>query len=449
MQYFTSQLRAQHDTPRARQTALGKKTRKTKGKRNYHASTTEADDEDDGDEPGQEETEEVQEQAHPPSRIQSSAALAPPEKAQLRVAGLGPGQANEIPPPPFPHAPASTFKKPYGSTKIHDELAKPPFRLYAVDPAPRQHEGSKRDHLDNLSTLMHLSLLRGDYERAGRAWGMILRTHVAGGRPVDPRNHGRWGIGAEIALRRKPQTAGSTSPNEPQVGHIGRFSDEGFELARDYYNRLIVQHPNRKTQPHIVDERMFYPPMFSLWVYEVCEKSKRAKLQLQDELANRSVSSRSMSVDSAASDRPDDLRDKEDAIRTEELTQAMEIAERLDQVIASPPFDKQANLLQLRGNIALWISDLAVGKTGVDEDTGASAQSSSHSRIPNPDRLQRLTSAYRELKRAEQFFERAAANGAEGQAPLLSSIDMRLREVTNSLEKLRSSQTDDYSSFDP
>lgn len=456
MHYFTSQLRAQHDTPRARHTAFDKKARKNKDKRNHHASTTEADDEHDGDEPDEEEAEAAQEQAYPRSRIQSSAALTAPEKAQLHVAGLWPGQANEVPPPPFPHAPASAFKKPYGSTKIHDEMAKPPVRLYAVDPAAKyrlahsQQEGSKRAHLDNLSTLMHLSLLRGDYERAGRAWGMILRTHVAGGRPIDPRNHGRWGVGAEIALRRKPQTAGSSSSDGPQVDHIGRFSDEGFELARDYYNRLIVQHPSRKTQPHAIDERAFYPPMFSLWIYEVCEKSRRAKLQLHEELANRSVSSRSMSVDSPASDQPGDFSINEDAIRREELTQATEIAERLDQVIASPPFDRQANLLQLRGNIALWISDLTIGKIGVGEDwdAEASAQTNPRSRAPNPDQLQRLTSAYRELKDAEKFLQRAAANGAEGQAPLFSSIDLRIRQVIKSMEKLRPSQTDDYALFD-
>ena len=244
-------------------------------------------------------------------------------------------------------------------------MATTPVRLYAVNAASKsgldhggQREAHKRAHLDNLSTLMHCCILKGDYERAGRAWGMILRTHVAGGRPVDPRNHGRWGIGAEIALRRKPAS----------LDEIGRFSEEGFELAREYYDRLIIQHPNRKLQPHAVDERMFYPPMFSLWIYEVCEKSRRARLHLQDEVANWSRSSRSMSIDTSVEDRPDDSRAKETVIQSEELSQAMEIAERLDQVIASPPFDRQASLLQLRGNISLWISDLTMGKAGANED---------------------------------------------------------------------------------
>lgn len=377
-----------------------------------------------------------------------------PEKAQLRGAGPLPARAHDVPPPPFPHAPASTFKKPHGSTGIQQQMASPPVHLYAVDAAPahpRAHDARddvKRTHLDNLSTLMHSCLLTGDYDRASRAWGMILRTQIAGGTHVDPRNHNRWGVGAEILLRRSPQTPRPDSHDEPQPARQnGPFSPEGFELARNYYERLIVQHPTRKTQPYAVDERVFYPPMFSLWIYEVREKSRRVKMQLQQERANRCVTPRSMSVDSAVSERPDDSGANEEAIRTHELAQATEIAERLDQVIASPPFDKQANLLQLRANVALWISDLALGTLDVDDDSDAAfpARISANTSIPVSGRIQRLSNARRELKEAHACFERAAANGAKVQTRLLSSINTRLTQVTKYLDKLQPPQFDhDY-----
>ena len=175
------------------------------------------------------------------------------------------------------------------------------------------------------------------------------------------------------------------------------------------------------------------------------DKSKRAKMQLQDELANRSVTSRSMSIDSATSIRPDDSSANEEAIRADELAQATEIAERLDQVIASPPFDRQASLLQLRANIALWISDLALGTLDIDEDWDAecSARISSNSSIPISTQIQRFSNARRELKEAHACFERAAANGAKVQTPLLSSINLRLTQVTKYLDKLQPPQFDD------
>jgi hypothetical protein len=184
---------------------------------------------------------------------------------------------------------------------------------------------------------------------------MILRTQSTHGRTVDLRNHGRWAIGAEILLRRKPQ--GVASSDQDQAGDAADtdtdiFSERGFELAREYYERLIVQHPTRKQAPHAVDQRSFYPAMFSLWIQEVNEKSKRTRKRIAEE-TRRSLS-RSMSVDSVDGKSTDDARAREDAVQVEELTAAMEIAERLDDLVKSPPFDKQASLLQLRGSIALW-----------------------------------------------------------------------------------------------
>jgi hypothetical protein len=272
---------------------------------------------------------------------------------------------------------------------------------------------------------------------------MILRTQSTHGRTVDLRNHGRWAIGAEILLRRKPQ--GVASSDQDQAGDAADtdtdiFSERGFELAREYYERLIVQHPTRKQAPHAVDQRSFYPAMFSLWIQEVNEKSKRTRKRIAEE-TRRSLS-RSMSVDSVDGKSTDDARAREDAVQVEELTAAMEIAERLDDLVKSPPFDKQASLLQLRGSIALWISDLIVGNTtatAMDEwDVYPISKE-----ISAAEQIAKFTNCQRELHTAQNHLSRVEENGGPQQHQTLKKIETRLKELRKQTVKLESGEWDD------
>ncbi|KAH7062859.1 hypothetical protein BKA63DRAFT_538457 [Paraphoma chrysanthemicola] len=394
MQYFTTQLNNHQQTTHSLRASQYRKRKISR---------------DDEDEDEEEDERSSPEPARKPTstRGQSRASYASPDIAQLRVAGLLPIEDLEIPPPPFPHAPPQINKEHYGPSKVYEEVVKPPARLYAVD-APlkvesiaKQSETAslRKRHLNVLSTLMHRCLLEQDYERAGRAWGMLLRTQVAGGHPVDPRNHGRWGIGAEVLLRRRP---GSVTANDHVAAGDGHdsppdmFSEEGFELAREYYERLIIQFPNRKTAPNAVDERTFYPAMFSLWIFEVSEKSNMARLE---------------------------------TIQVEELARATEIAERLDQLVASPPFDKQASLLQLRGNVGLWVSDLLSSRLADDEDltSDVTLRNSEDVAMSNAEHLARLNNCRRELEQAQQFFRRAETNGK----PLVYALLLMIKSTIN------------------
>jgi hypothetical protein len=440
MQYFTTQLSGHQQTAhslRASQYRPAKKRRRS-------------DDDDDADSSSPE----------PEARPESTPAARPYashdslEIAQLRVAGLLPGNDASVPSLPFPHAPARVASERYGASKIQEEIAKPPARLYAVnavskgDSLNKQSETTllRKAHLDVLSTVMHRCLLEGDYERAGRAWGMLLRTQVAGGQPVDPRNHGRWGIGAEVLLRREPRTASEGSDAlQPDPHSLGQdvFSEEGFELAREYFERLIIQHPNRKTTPHSIDERNFYPAMISLWIFEVCEKSKRARRQMRKDA--QQPRSRSTSLDSVMGEdhSSDDLRAREDAVQVEELTRAMEIAERLDQLVASPPFDRQASLLQLRGHICLWISTLRTSKTNDDDDDDddwdmdATERLDESNLLSAAEQLTQLNSCQRDLQQAQQFLFKAESHGAPPQKATMASIEIKLRQLARQLAKLR------------
>jgi hypothetical protein len=387
----------------------------------------------------------------PSSNLQSHALLDTLETAQLRVAGLLPKDEHDIPPQLFPHAPARTSKDAFNSAKLQKELAGLDPPLYAVNAASRsepidrtsERPSLRQTHLGVLSTMMHHCLLQGDYPRAGRAWGLILRTQIAGV-PVDPRNHGRWGIGAEILLRRNAQNRsnGSSIPDETRNVHDEQdvyiestlFTQEGFEFAREYYERLIVQHPNRKHLPHSVDDRTFYPAMFSLWIYEVCERCRRERTHVQLPVSNNDT------FDEGTTMATEDAQAGTAAIREEELRQARQIAERMDQLVVSPPFDKHADLLQLRGMVGLWIGDLALGKEPSEEENDYSTISSngldeSQDDESASEKRRKCMESLKELKAAHVFFDRAQTNG-QPLGGMITSVEAKIKDLTKRLAKL-------------
>ncbi|KAF2092180.1 hypothetical protein K490DRAFT_10441, partial [Saccharata proteae CBS 121410] len=299
-----------------------------------------------------------EDRASSPSRGAVLATLTAADAHQYRVAGHLVG--DEIPSAPFPHRSISSSRVPAHSSDIQKELASLQPALYAPGisangrlphTASQASTSLRQRHLGALTTTLHVCLLRGDYQRAGRAWGMILRTRNDG-RPIDVRRGGRWGITAELLLHKQTHLGSShisrqspapsdqsSSSNIVEFGRTGgiddnKFTVEGFEAAREYYNRLILQHPYHKSHPNAINAVTFHPVMFSLWIFEVCENSKRAR----ENTARRAAGGK--------------------AIQEHELERAKEIAARLDEMLITPPFDREPNLLRIMGMVALWISDL-------------------------------------------------------------------------------------------
>lgn len=390
----------------------------------------------------------------PPSNAQSHASLDSLETAQLRVAGLLPEDEFHLPPPPFPHAPPRASRDAFNYTKLQKELAGLDPPLYAVkaasksDPVDRKSErpALRQTHLDVLSTMMHHCLLEGDYHRAGRAWGMILRTQIAG-LPVDPRNHGRWGIGAEILLRRNARNQSirrQSSRNDTESADGEQISsdestlytEEGFELAREYYERLIVQHPNRKQLQHSIDDRTFYPAMFSLWIYETCEKSRREQQRLEKDVYESTTGSISFDEDTTMAS--DDARARASATKEAELRQAKEIAQRIGQLVVSPPFDKHADLLQLRGMVGLWMSDLVLGEDSLgqeEDDWNSNKPHENRTKDSISEKRKRYLESVRELRESLNFFERAQLNG-QCLWGTIASVEAKIKDLTKRMGKL-------------
>jgi hypothetical protein len=205
---------------------------------------------------------------------------------------------------------------------------------------------------------------------------------------TDLHRDGRWEIAAEILLRRKPnQTDQSSSKNGHEQPSLEQdleqvFTETGLRAARDFYERLIVQfpiHPNRKNTQ--ID---FYLAMFSLWIYEVTERAKAERQRIAEQSNGTSMDvpaeyfdPREDDSDSITTEQSTELNQ----VRAEEVQSARQIANRLDELLSSPPYDKDPRLLHLRGSVALWMGDLVE------------------------------TARERESIRAEEFFERTVANG--------------------------------------
>jgi len=281
------------------------------------------------------------------------------------VAGLS--REHPLPRYPFPHAPVKSADVPRRSSQEELAAVNPPLYIPKVE-VDDQSTSLKRRHLDNITVILHRCMLKGDWERASRAWGLLARTEI-GGLGIDVRQHGRWGIGAEILMRREKEKVPQMSTaarraseddtsfvqDEPtdtptnQSAH--QFADEGFKLAREYYERLVLQYPHTPHTQHTVNAKVFYPALFNIWVYEV--QARYQHLRHQASRARRS-SSQSIASDNADEHAGTASRD----LASREIADATPIAERLDELLLSPPYDISEPLLRLRGMMGLWLSDL-------------------------------------------------------------------------------------------
>jgi hypothetical protein len=278
------------------------------------------------------------------------------------VAGLS--REHPLPRYPFPHAPVKPSDAPQKSQ--HEELAALNPPLYVPKPENEDHATSlKRKHLGNVTAILHRCMLNGDWERASRAWGLLARTEI-NGLGVDVRQHGRWGIGAEILIRREqaklPEVPATStrrnSDNDASMVHDAgpTFADEGFKLAREYYERLVLQYPHTPHTQHTVNAKVFYPALFNIWVYEVQARYKHLRVEFSKARRSSSYSIASDNDDSELNGSQQSLISRD--LLAREIADATPIADRLDQLLLSPPYDISEPLLKIRGMTGLWLSDM-------------------------------------------------------------------------------------------
>ncbi|KAL8947484.1 MAG: hypothetical protein Q9222_006241 [Ikaeria aurantiellina] len=310
----------------------------------------------------------------------STVSLSPGIYRQYRTAGQPFNRP--VHPYPFPHAPASSRLKataPHpstGSLLSLDPDSEPLTESSSQDEAeeagrvsqPRAAKpGLRQQHYAVLTSLLHRCLLDKDYMRASRAWAMLLRTEV-NGHPLDIRTQDRWGIGAEILLHLDASSVNQASVDADQAtqtrGKGGKsgthFTQSNLMKAKDYYERLILQYPYRKTSSGSISSLHFYPVMFGIWIYSI-QLSYRVALHQSSDHYER-PNSAGHSTDTTE----EDLRSKSSASQSQfEVTarqtairEARRITERLDELLSSPPYSDHSGLWKIQGMLYLWIGHL-------------------------------------------------------------------------------------------
>ncbi|PWY84659.1 hypothetical protein BO94DRAFT_536253 [Aspergillus sclerotioniger CBS 115572] len=383
----------------------------------------------DNDEDVDGDTTDAASEAAPPG---PSLTLSPDEAHQYRIAGLSFDQ--ELPGGNFPHAPMKCQPtRRQTRNRVLKELTSLSSPIYP--PQSAAHQGNLRlQHLAVLSSILHRCLLQKDFVRAGRAWGLILREEI-GGTPVDVRTEGRWGIGAEILLRRGCQNPDMASGNaqEGDAGHSAApssgllFTREGFENAKQYYERLIIQHPYRKAAPDAISSLHFYPAMFGLWIYVTEEESSVSRQRIWD--THGAVPDDNSEDEDTAAELHGHAssRQKTNAmiagVRKGELDQAQKIAARMDEILGSPPYSDSPELLELRGMVSLWIADLFVSSlpygqkdeymddSDFEDDSSESADDIQDSLQERRERRLAIERKESEVQKSQDYFEKAKQRG--------------------------------------
>ncbi|KAL9009830.1 MAG: hypothetical protein Q9173_005172 [Seirophora scorigena] len=229
--------------------------------------------------------------------------------------------------------------------------------------------GMRRQHYDVLTSLLHRCILEEDYARASRAWGMLLRIEL-GGYPLDIRVHDRWGIGAELLLHGDSTLSGrkniATGRISTQNGGItideAKSIEKGLLKAKDYYERLILQFPYRKTSPESTSSLTFYPVLFSIWIHSIQLRYKLARevMMRDDELSDDADSK----GDTRSGDEPLDPEaarsqfDRNFAARQSAFQDANVIIGRLEELLVSPPYSDHSGLWKIKGMLLLWTCHL-------------------------------------------------------------------------------------------
>ncbi|QSZ35711.1 hypothetical protein DSL72_006833 [Monilinia vaccinii-corymbosi] len=374
--------------------------------------------------------------SQPSAELTNPLSLTPAEVTQYRLAGLG--LDKELPSKlGVKYWPHRGLPSNY-STDSHDcDSAARSHRTEDEDSEEesaktrRERERRKREerksgrsnlriqHLGVLVAIMMRNLEEGDMERAGRAWGLLLRTQV-GGKGVELRSTGFWGIGAELLMRgvvnkqRKEWWEGGDEEEPREGDEESEIKDkeekekrygtaEGLLKAKDYYERLILQYPYKRQFHGSVTALDFWPAMLGCEIYGIQfeHKDKLRKIAKQAEkdedgdISDGNIRDEDENMGNGDNEgdpgdeaflahqrrqtrllkrRKEKRWEERDEVRRTALAAMELVAQRMDELMTTPPYSDSGALLRLRGMVALYVGDLCVPEQWeCDEEVGGGA----------------------------------------------------------------------------
>ncbi|KAL8935440.1 MAG: hypothetical protein Q9216_005422 [Gyalolechia sp. 2 TL-2023] len=307
--------------------------------------------------------------------------------------------------------------------------------------------GLRQQHLSVLTSLLHRCILERHYQRASRAWGMLLRMEV-NGHPLDIRAQERWGIGAELLLHGGPSLAEQADPEGSGSKDVGDEQRDcsavslqrGLMKAKDYYERLILEFPYRKSAPDSTSSLNFYPVMFGICIHSI---QLRYKLATQKVLQNQDISNDVDSDDTVGShdgyaylNLNRVQRDSRTGLYRTVIQDANEILERLNELLISPPYSDHPGLWKIQGMLHLWIGQLSDhGKASEnhsdnsgDDFTSASGTEQSSTPIGNSVALSQSREHSEEHQGGRQNANPKAREAFSKALALGDTLDPRIRQ---------------------
>ncbi|KAI9891265.1 MAG: hypothetical protein M1814_002955 [Vezdaea aestivalis] len=260
-------------------------------------------------------------------------------------------------------------------------------------PTPGPGMGFRNRHAAVIVAVLHRFVLSGDYQRAGRALGLILRTRINSAGP-QLRRDGFWGFGAEIILRRpapdqsqedlvlidsllRPgqMISPSFGPSSAEVKDqrslralqssgspsffpylLSRFPD-----VKEYYDRLILQCGVRNQGPNLVSATDFYYALFGLWISSIQERVRRTEERGVVEPA-KCKGHGATSLRAHRSDlrlhRPIVNGKMSPVARIEAYRAAKVLETRMEELMIAPPYSDDPSLVLLRAMLHVYFADL-------------------------------------------------------------------------------------------
>jgi hypothetical protein len=182
---------------------------------------------------------------------------------------------------------------------------------------------------------------------------------------LDFRGEGRWGVGAEIILQQNGSRQrrdldededvvdGVTPGSQEGDPEPAYSSPDGFARAQSYYERLILQYPWVRRNPHANNSLAFYPAMFGLMIYDAQQHGPP-----HSDTAGRQAASTPESRGTPSPQPPCEAGRNGEVQQGGELQKAHAIAARMDVVMAAPPYSDDARLRRLRDMVSSWCQDL-------------------------------------------------------------------------------------------
>lgn len=263
-------------------------------------------------------------------------------------------------------------------------------------PAIKAAACSPRGHLDSLLRITEHLLAQGEIDKAARAFGLILHLRP-GGKPIDPRKHNLWALGAEILMREgetprdwltglqsKSAAANdassclATSTRKRWPPRWG--SAASIKKVKAYFESLIQQHPYDHKFPHSTSALDFQLAMMGCEMYNAHAQHISFLAGVVDNAGHRHKPESMMpdsyteTVDhsedppgapatSSSAMHPDNTRlpsTNEANAHSRALATMRDILQRLDKLMQEPPYRKHNQFIRLRAMASLYISDLIV-----------------------------------------------------------------------------------------